>query len=238
MMKNRELIKYCDYCDSEYTALRVDSKYCSASCRQMASKSRLKGGAGVRQNLNSLPRSERFAPIQEAKPKSIVNYVSTQSSVDQHNRQPTINQSSKNVEQTTTIRQPIVNEAVEKIKMEIELLKYKAELNKKAEADEAERQKKQLIQDLQTLLEWNTKKKGFLSRLKLITNSIAEIVRTQKDIFKQNPENYDFFVLEFIPKLKNCVRDAKKENKFVFEFTISVYLVERINKVINHLNPS
>lgn len=237
-MKNREFIKYCDYCDVEYTALRADSKYCSASCRQMASKSRLKGGSGIRQNLNSLPRDERFAPVQEVKSKSIVNYVSTQSSVDQHNRQPAINQSSKNVEQATTTHQPIVNEAVEKIRMEIELLKYKAELNKKAEADEVERQKQQLVQDLQTLLEWNRKKKGFLSRLKLITNSISEIVRTQKDIFKENPGNYDFFVSEFIPKLKDSVRDAKKENKFVFEFTISVYLFERINKVINHLNPN
>lgn len=231
-MKNRALKKYCDYCDEEYTAQRVDSKYCSASCRQMASKSRINGGSGYRQNHNSLPRNERIAAVTDVESNSTVNYMHTAVIGAEPNRQLPVNQSPKNEAKTSTNSQPIVNEELEKINLDLVSLKIKAETSSKIEDGFQQLYKQQLIKDLQNLLEWSLKKEVSLSLLKLTTRSIAEITRTQKEIFKNSPDNYNFLASEFIPKLKEYLKTAKSERRNGFRFSINVELIEKIQKVI------
>ncbi len=235
-MKNRDLKKYCDYCDEEYTAQRADSKYCSASCRQMASKSRINGGSGYRQNHNSLPRNERTKFVSEPEYKPTVNYIPIVKAQEETNSKLIVNQPSINEAKVSTNPQPMVNEALEKINLEIAMLKIKAETSSKVEEGYQEIYKQQLIRDLQLLLKWNRERKVVLSLLKIATTSIADIARAQKEIFKDNPDDYNFLVSEFVPKLKKYIKTARTERTHAFGFSINVVLVDKIQKMVDSLN--
>lgn len=231
-MKIRELKKYCDYCDGEYTAQRADSKYCSASCRVMASRSRLNNGSGYRQNHNSLPRNERQNAILPNNTITGANQVSTQGVGNNNIGQLSVNNNSTNEVKPSTNRQPIVNEQFEKLKLEVQKMKIEEELNKKYEGELMEREKKRLVGELEKLLTLNKNEETSLSRLRFIADSIAGILITQKDIFTNNKESYGFLSSELVPKLKKNIRDRKMAKDRGGEFKISDEIILKINAVI------
>jgi hypothetical protein len=227
-MKNRALKKYCLYCDGEYTALRTDSKYCSASCRQMASRSKLNGGSGYRQNHNSLPRNERQNEIIPTNTITGVNQVSTHN----NSSQLSVNNTSISEIKLITNHQPNVNEPLEKLKLEVEKMKFEVGLTKKYEAELMEREKKRLVGELQKLLTLNKNGETSLSRLRFIADTISGILITQKDIFTDNQESYDFLLLELVPKLKQYIRERKRNKQRGIEFVIEDSLKQQIQRTL------